>query len=120
VLIPAEHCREQAGLEVVELGAGIPQSGDLHNSLLAESQPSAGGQAEQVDAARSDILAEVAWYHRVAGRSKLLVQLGVNEVHLTKVRLGGIARHARAVLHGDTLMRIAIDAEAGEQADRRL
>lgn len=35
----------------------------------------------------------------------------MDEMHLTEVRLGGIARDSRAVLNGAPLVRIALDAE---------
>lgn len=42
----------------------------------------------------------------------------MDEMHLTKIGLGGIARHTREVLHGDTVMRIAFDAKAPNETDR--
>ena len=51
-----------------------------------------GGQPEQVDAARRDVLAHLALRDRKPARPQLVVQLGVDQVHLAQVRLLGIAR----------------------------
>ena len=42
-------------------------------------------------------------------RAQLLVQLGVDQMHMTQVRLRRVARNARAMLHGRAAMRIAVD-----------
>jgi hypothetical protein len=44
-------------------------------------------------------------------------QFGLQQVHLAKVGLRRVARHARTVLHGFTTVRIAFHAQAGEQRD---
>lgn len=44
----------------------------------------------------------------------------MDEMYLTKIRLSGVSRHTREVLHGDTVMRIAFDAKASYEPDRGL
>ena len=51
------------------------------------------------------------------GCAQLVVQLGVDQVHLAQVGLGRIARDARAVLHRHAHVRVAFDAEPGQQRD---
>jgi hypothetical protein len=45
------------------------------------------------------------------------VQFGVDQVNLTQIGLGRVARHPRSVLDGSPLMRIAVDAEPGHEPD---
>ena len=47
-------------------------------------------------------------------------QLGVQQVNLAQVRLGRILRDSGTVLDGDAAVRIALDAQAFEQANGRL
>ena len=41
----------------------------------------------------------------------------MNEMDLAEIGLGRIARDARAMLHRHAAMRVALDAETGEEAD---
>ena len=50
--------------------------------------------------------------------AQLVVQLGVDEVDLAQVRLRRVARDARAVLDGLAGVRVAGDAEPGDERDR--
>jgi len=45
------------------------------------------------------------------------VQLGVQQVHLTQIRLRWILRHSRAMFYRHAGMRIAFDTESCEQAN---
>ena len=75
-------------------------------------------EAEQVDAGRRDVLAHLTGLQpREALLGELVVQLGVDEVHLAQVGLRRVAAHVRAVLDGRAAVRVALDAEAREQAD---
>jgi len=51
-LVSADDLLEQPPPVFVDLGAGVAQSGDLDDSVVAKVQPRCGGQAQQVDAAR--------------------------------------------------------------------
>jgi hypothetical protein len=48
------------------------------------------------------------------------VQLGVDEVDLAQAWLARIAGHARAMLHGLARMRVAFDAQPGDEPDAAL
>ena len=87
-------------------------------ALVAQPQPGAGGQREQVHAAGGDVLAHLAGRDVEAAGRQLVVQLGVDQVHLAQVGLRRVAPHARAVLHGRAGVGVAFHAEALEQADR--
>lgn len=50
---------------------------------------------------------------------ELLQELAMDEMHLAQIGLRRVARNPRAVLDGGASMRVAIDAEAGYQPDRR-
>ena len=49
--------------------------------------------------------------------AQLVVQLGVDQVHLAQVGLGRVARHPRAMLDRHAQMRVALDAQPGQQPD---
>ena len=50
----------QSGLDLVELGARVAQSGDLDDGVPAEMQASAGRQPEQIDAGCRHVFAHLA------------------------------------------------------------
>ncbi len=94
VCIPTKDRGEEPGAKVVQLHARIPQSGDLDDDIGAEPKARANREAEEVDAACSHVLAEIARSDQEPGRTELVVQLGVNEVHLAQVRLRWVPRDA--------------------------
>jgi hypothetical protein len=67
---------------------------------------------------RRPVLAQIAWPNRETRRLQLVEQFGVQQVHLAKIRLRRIARHAGPVLHGPAHMRVTLDAQALDQHDR--
>ncbi|MFN8536830.1 MAG: hypothetical protein U0232_05070 [Thermomicrobiales bacterium] len=75
------------------MGAGVAEAGDLDHRRVAQMEFCAGRQAEQIDAARGDVLAHLAGGQVEPARAQLVVQLGVDEVDLAQVRLVGVARH---------------------------
>src|SRR3546814_8316106 len=64
-----------------------------------------------------DVLADLARPDVEPLRLQLVEQFGVDQVDLPEVRLGRVARDARAVLHRLAEMRVAGDTEAGDEAD---
>ena len=60
VFISWEHCGHQPWLEVVQLEAGVTQTGHFDDCRLAQAQARPGWQSEQIDAARGDILAHLS------------------------------------------------------------
>ena len=75
---------------------------------------------EEIDATCSHVLAEIARFDREPSRTKLVVQLGVDEVHLPQVRLQRVPRHARPVPDGDALMRVSLHAQPRDETDTGL
>ena len=51
---------------------------------------------------------------------QLIVKLGVDQMDLAQIGLGGIARRPRAMLDGHSLMRVALDAQPGHEANAGL
>jgi hypothetical protein len=90
VLVAPEDGFEEARLESVDLRARVPQSGDLDDCLLTEVQEPAAWQPEQVDANGQDVLSQLSRENVEA----LLAQLGVDQVYLALVGLGGISSQA--------------------------
>jgi hypothetical protein len=60
VRVTVEDGTHEAVLVAVDLRARVAQAGQLDDGVVAEVEPGADGQAEQVDAAGRDVLAEVA------------------------------------------------------------
>ena len=116
-LVAIQHRSEQPVLELVQLSAGIPKPGDLHDGRVGQPEPGAGGQSKQVEPARSHVLAHITSRNREAARTKLVMKLRMDEVHLTQIGLAGIARDPRAVLDGAPQMGIALNAKPGDQPD---
>jgi len=83
-------------------------------------EPRARRQREQVHAARRDVLAHLPWRDGEARGPQLVVQLGVDQVDLPEVRPARVACHPRAMLHGRARMRVALDAEPGDETDALL
>ena len=90
ILIAMEHRCQQAGLEVIQLVAGIAQSGDLQDRVTANRQQRAGWQRQQINAPRRDVFAHLPGGDVETGRAQFLVQLAVDQMHLAQVGLIGI------------------------------
>ena len=108
-VIAVQGGRHQARLDAIELGAGIAQSGDLDDCRVAQMQPRAGRELQQMDAASRDVLAHQAGRQLETGWLQLVVQLGMDQVHLPQVRLAGVARHPGAVLDRRTEVSVPFD-----------
>ena len=117
--VARQHRIHQPRLKPVDLHAGIAQPGHLDNGRRADMQPRPLRQAQQIDAARGDVLAQVRRRHPKAALSQLIEQLCLHQVHLPQVRHCRVARHARAVLHRHPHMRIALHAQPLQQPDRQ-
>ena len=109
----------EAGLEFVELAAGVAQPGHL-DQRPSETQTRAGREAEQIDAARRDILAHDAGCQTKPGGFELVVQFGVDQVDLAQIGHGRVLGDARAVLDRHPHMRVALDPEPSQEADAAL
>lgn len=109
----------QAWLKVVQLLAGVSQAGNLDHSL-ADREPGARRQGQQIEAAGGDVLAHVARPDPEPLCDKGLVQFGVNQMDLAQVRLRRIASHARPMLDGHARMTVVLHATPRQQGDRRL
>src|SRR4051812_11195096 len=62
--VPVQRRRHQAFLKTVDLDAGVAEPGDFDDRTLAEMEPRAGWQGEEIDAFRGDVLAEIGGPHR--------------------------------------------------------
>jgi hypothetical protein len=113
--VTVERRLHEALLKPVKLDARIAYTGELDQGVTG-GEARAGGEGEKVEAAGGDVLAHVAGFHSEAGGVQLVEQLGVDQVDLPQVGLGGVAGDAGAVLHGFAGVRVAFDTEAGDQA----
>lgn len=90
VAIASKNSVEQTWLESIDLSARVAQPGDLDDRLGPNAQLRAAGQCEQVQIPGGDVFAELTRLDVEALRIKLSEQLGVDEVHLSKVGLGRV------------------------------
>jgi hypothetical protein len=107
----------EPGLQAVQLPARIAQPGDLDDRLLADVQRAPAREREEVEATSRDVLSHEPDVDLEPLGAKVDVQLRREQMDLTQVRLGGIAREPAQVLHRGATMRIALDAETREQPD---
>ena len=119
-LIAIENSRHEAALKAIDLHTGIPESRQLHNCRSANMQLRAAGKIEQWNSACCDVLAKLSRLDHEATLSELVEQLDVDEVHLSEVRLSGIARDAREMLNRLARVCIAFDAQPGAEHDAGL
>jgi hypothetical protein len=109
----------ETGLKMIELDAGVTQAGDSYYCRLAQAKLRSCGELEKFNALGGDVLAEVAVGDCKPLRCELIEELAVQKVNLPQVRLGGVLRDARPVLHGDSSMCIAVDTEPRDENDVR-
>ena len=88
----------QTWLNAVQLGAGVAQTGHLDNRHVAETKARAGRQPQEIDTAGRHILAHLPGRDGEALFSELVMQLGVDQVHLTQIGLARVARHRERCL----------------------
>ena len=113
--IPTDDLLQQAVLELVDLQARVAQAGDLDDGFVTEVQQRADGEAEEIDAARGDVLPEIPRSYLVARLTEFLEQLLVDQMDLAQIRLGGVLRNAGTVLDRDPRMYVPLDTESGQQ-----
>jgi hypothetical protein len=113
VFKPNHRGGHQAGLQAIQLRAGIAESGDFHDRRIADPQLCANGKPEQIEPACGNVFAHRTWCYFKPLILQLIMQFGMDQVHLTQVWLVWIARHPRPVLHGFPAMRIAFHTKAG-------
>lgn len=100
----------QPRLPAIELETGRAQPGQLDDRGIAEPQPRARRQRQQVDPRGGDILPHLARRHGKALGGELGEQFGRDEMHLPEVgHLDGRAE-ARAVAARGTGVAVAVDA----------
>src|SRR5713101_2698688 len=76
-----------------------------------------GREREEVDLPRGDVLTHLARGDGETSRREVIVQLAVDQMHLTEVRPRCLLRQAPTMFHRRAAVRIAFDAEPGEQPD---
>jgi len=105
---------EKAWLKLIQLDAGVSQTGHLNHCRITQMQPGASWQAKQIDATGCHILAQLSGGDFEAGVAQLGMQFEMNQVYLAQVRLAGVNGHSRAVLHRGAHVSVAIHAEPGQ------
>ena len=111
-----EHVPEQAGHKSVNLRAGAAQASEA-KPCFTQRENGAFGQVEQIEAAGGDVLSEVAGADEKAFWGERIEKLGVDQMDLAEVGLGGVLSLVVKVLDGRAGVRIALDADAVEERD---
>jgi hypothetical protein len=106
--VAAQDGGEEAGLEVIDLGARVAEASDFDGRICTDSKDRSPWKSEEVDAASGDVFTHLAGLNDKARFAKLVKQLRVNEVNLTKVGLGRILGNPRAMLHGRARVGVAL------------
>ena len=78
---------QKTGVKVIQLHAWIPQPCNLDDHLRTEPKSGASREAEEVEATCGHVLAKIARFDREPTRTQLIVQLGVDQMHLAQIRL---------------------------------
>jgi hypothetical protein len=63
----------EAGLDALELIAGIAEAGDLDDGFVADVEAGTGGECEQIDVAGGDVFADLAGGDVVAVGAEFVV-----------------------------------------------
>ena len=113
-----EHGRQETRLKVLDLEARIAQPSDLNDGVRAHTQPRCGAQIQQRDASRGDVLAQLTRQHVMAADCHLREQFGMQEVHLSQIRLTRVFGDSRSVLDRHAKMRVIANTLAGHKFDR--
>lgn len=114
------HLRPQTLLESVYINAGLSESCDFNYRIGTQMQSRARRQTKQIDSMRRNVFAEFAWRDDESIGTQRIEQLGLNQVHLTKIGCTRRSSFVVAMLHRRAAMRIAFDAQALEQMNARL
>jgi hypothetical protein len=115
---PADHRREQPTLKSLDLDTRISQAGHLEHRL-SDPQDRTLRQGQQIDAAGRNVLAEITGLHPETPQLQFIEELGMNQVHLTQIRLGGIDSNPRPVLYIAPLVRVPFHTQPSRDPDFR-
>lgn len=120
VLASLQNCRHQPLLKAIELNTRIAQAGELDDRVAANPEPRADREAQQIDTAGGDVLANIAGSHPKTSGPKLLKEFDLNQVHLAQIGLGWVPGDTRTMLHSLSSVRVTLDTVARDQAKARL
>jgi hypothetical protein len=81
-------------LKLIQLDAGVSQTGHLNHCRITQMQPGAFGQAQQVDATGCHILTQLSGGNFESGNAQLSMQFEMNQVYLAQVRLARVNGHS--------------------------
>ena len=108
---------EQAGPEVPDLTARVPQAGDLHDCECAKLRPRACGEVNEVHSSGGDVLAHLTWRHVDSQCRDLSEQFDVEKVDLTQIGLARVLGHPGPILHRHSEVRVTAHPEAFDEFD---
>ncbi len=117
LLVTLERRGHEPWLDLIELHAGVPETGHFDDSGIAQAEPSPRGQREQMNPARGDVLTHLSSRHGEAVRPEAVVKLGVDQMDLAQIRLARIARDPRAMLNRPAHVRVTLDPESLQEPD---
>jgi hypothetical protein len=101
------------------LRAGISEAREFDDRCWADGQPGTDGVAEQIEAPRGNVFAEIARNDRKPANRELGEEFCVNQMHLPQVRLRRISADTGEMLNGPPRMCVPLDAVTNAEADAR-
>jgi hypothetical protein len=105
-----QHGVHQARRVAINLVAGIAQPGEADERARGENQFRAFRQAQQIEAAHENILAQLARRDGKSLARQLIEQFGMEQMNLSQIGRCRIFRHAAAMFHRRSAMRISANA----------
>jgi N-acyl homoserine lactone hydrolase len=117
VLVAVKNGFHQPGQECIQLTTGIAQAGHLNDRCGTDIQKGAPREAQEADATGSDVLPHLARFNIEAAFTKLVVELGLDQVNLSQVRLARVGPEPGAVLHGHPGVRVVVHTDTGHKPD---
>lgn|SRR5690554_4158848 len=118
LVVPIEDRSHETSLKAVQLPARIAQAGHLDDGVTSDVEVGAGRKREQVDIPGRDVLTHLARFHAESGGSKLVEQLGLDQVHLAKIGLGRILGDSGPMLDVLTQVGVSFYSESCQETDR--
>jgi hypothetical protein len=111
----------EAGAEVVDLGAGGAEAGDLEDGagvgVGTKGEEGVGGEGEEIDAGGEDVFAEIAGGEGDVEGGELGEEFSGEEMDLAEVGEGGFFALQIEVLRGGAAVGIAEDAFACDEGE---
>ena len=111
-----EDSAQKPLLKFLNLRTWITQAREFKDNIGPNFEKGRFGQCEQIDPARGDVFTQLRRRNVKPLLCQLIEQFGLNEMDLTQIGLRGICPHTRPMFDGHSLVRIAFNTLASDNA----